>query len=399
MYSRVGLATPRIDISNGGNYGERTSIPGDTFHGDVFIRGFARLGPTFQQTGWHFVLFGNMTLEADENTHGLVDADLRGFPGGQGPGAGFNTTGCCTSGASHGGLGGRGRDQTTVRPTYGSMSRPIDLGSGGGNGNQGSGGSGGGALRLSVAGVLTVNGFVRAGGSSTGNSGAGSGGSVWITCGTLAGTGRIHANGGGADSNGGGGGGGRVAIYACFRSTTPPFAVEVAGGSGNASGGMGTVVNPAFSNVTVEVTPARNILCRRANATFSAGFVLGGPNAMYLWYRNDEPLEDGPTGTGSIIVGSQSSSLMIQSAGAPDVANYRVTVQPTNSACGPLTSNVAILTFCIADFNCSGLANSQDFFDFLSCLFQQRPECDINMDGFVNSQDFFDFITAFFTPC
>jgi hypothetical protein len=54
---------------------------------------------------------------------------------------------------------------------------------------------------------------------------------------------------------------------------------------------------------------------------------------------------------------------------------------------------------CRADFNADGVANSQDFFDYLTAFFEQSPAADFNRDGTVNSQDFFDFLTAFFAGC
>jgi probable HAF family extracellular repeat protein len=71
-----------------------------------------------------------------------------------------------------------------------------------------------------------------------------------------------------------------------------------------------------------------------------------------------------------------------------------------NSTTQKYTGYVATLpAACRADFNGDGIANSQDFFDFLSAFFQQAASADFNADGTVNSQDFFDFLGAFFGGC
>ncbi len=54
---------------------------------------------------------------------------------------------------------------------------------------------------------------------------------------------------------------------------------------------------------------------------------------------------------------------------------------------------------CPADFNNSGVADSQDFFDFVTAFFADDPAADFNADMGVNSQDFFDFVAAFFEGC
>jgi hypothetical protein len=207
--------------------------------------------------GTNAVLSGDSTLEitvqgdAEIDAGGAISLDGKGFPLGsnKGPGAAPDFSGYA-GGGSYGGQGGAGWSGAPVGASYGSVLQPSDLGSAGGAGNGAPGSAGGGALRLTVTGMLLINGALSVnGGSGTPDyGGCGSGGSIWVNTGTLQGSGSISANGGTgrADCDGGAGGGGRIALYyndASFNCATQ--AVARGGGPFNCPsrlwGGAGTV--------------------------------------------------------------------------------------------------------------------------------------------------------------
>ena len=148
---------------------------------------------------------GDFTIGADAK----VSAGLCGFYK-MGPGA--VTNGGNTGGGSHGGIGGGG-----VAP-YGSATDPRTQGSGCGGGG---GSRAGGVVRLTVGGLLTVNGSVDADSEARANAYTAAGGSVCIVAGEIAGTGRISADG--EHKTGGGyspAGGGRVAVKVTRKNAT-----------------------------------------------------------------------------------------------------------------------------------------------------------------------------------
>jgi Bacterial Ig-like domain/F5/8 type C domain len=169
-----------------------------------------------------------------------VDASRRGYLGGlqsnfdgtgrnndaHGMTLGRTVTGGAASGASatYGGMGGDDR-QWTSNATYGSITAPADLGSGGAaDGSNRRGGQGGGAMTVAATsglGKVVVAGGIYADGESGVNlGGAGSGGSIHLAGKTvvLGATSAISATGGDDDGSGAagtrGGGGGRISIEA-----------------------------------------------------------------------------------------------------------------------------------------------------------------------------------------
>jgi len=186
----------------------------------------SNLDPDFQGFRGVKIKANNLTIDSSSS----ISASGLGYPLREGSGAGK----ICCLGGSYGGRGGQNSNDSI----YGSLIKPVDLGSGGG------GGAGGGAIILEVDDILEVSGSILADGESNSLEGGGSGGNIWITTGTLEGSGTISAKGGDGRIHGGacggGGGGGRISIKHST-STFPVDNVECKGGNGRENGGAGTI--------------------------------------------------------------------------------------------------------------------------------------------------------------
>ncbi|HEX5218167.1 MAG TPA: carboxypeptidase-like regulatory domain-containing protein [Verrucomicrobiae bacterium] len=199
------------------------------------------VGPfTSGSAGMTLSVASNATIAAG----GRILGDGLGAPGGSGLGAGqFSLLG--STGAGHGGYGGRGAGFTNTAfaggTIYDSTTSPGMPGSGGGGGFQ-SGGAGGAGLRLSVGGTLLLKGQLSVNGLSaaTNNSGGGSGGGLTLTLNHFSGSGAIAADGGsGHLPFGGGGAGGRISITWNSNSFSGTYSAK--GGNGFVPGGPGTI--------------------------------------------------------------------------------------------------------------------------------------------------------------
>ncbi len=181
---------------------------------------------------WLELSVGHLVIE---NT-GRIDVTGRGYIGGREYNEFGRTQGnvygsTYHAGGSYGGLGGIYSSGSSGF-VYGSLTDPIDLGSGGGADDHTDGGDGGGLVYITAS-DMTVNGAIRANGgeSAGGQAGDGSGGTVNIVTDTLEGTGTIEANGGG-NSSGVGGGGGRIAIDYSGTLALDEANIQAAGGMG-----------------------------------------------------------------------------------------------------------------------------------------------------------------------
>ncbi|MCK9555386.1 Ig-like domain-containing protein [bacterium] len=210
LKQKCDLTLSTLNLTNGSTY----SFIGDT-------------GSTYG-TG-HTITADNITIDAGCSIH----ADRLGFPPGQGPSVRNNYR---DYGSAHGGYGGYSYNYSYWNQnTYGSLTQPTALGTGGSS-SQGTGytNEGGGAIKFNVAGTLTINGYISACAGNSGNEAAsgGTGGSIWIITGTLAGSGTIRANGGYGGTYSGSGSGGRIAAH----YTTDNFSGNITAYGGNYSG-------------------------------------------------------------------------------------------------------------------------------------------------------------------
>ena len=170
-----------------------------TLSGSLVVTGtVTHLNPTEASTNRiDLSVTGDMTVA----TAGAIDVTAKGWKELTGPGA-----------ASDVGMGGvhAGTVPGSSQRAYGDPLHPTSHGSGGGKV------AGGGAVKLTVGGVFTLSGKIKAYASNNNGGGNGAGGSVWITAAEVAGSGSIDAKGGTYDGStvyeGAGGSGGRIAV-------------------------------------------------------------------------------------------------------------------------------------------------------------------------------------------
>lgn len=143
-------------------------------------------------------------------TAATLDVSGKGFADFRGPGKGVDVRREGGLAASHGGQGAYdSRDHEAPAATYGSITRPATLGSGGD-------GRGGGLVNIVATGIATIDGTILAHGQdgqkfSDSRYPASAGGSVYIQAAAIEGTGSISAAGGSGYYSAGGG---RVALVA-----------------------------------------------------------------------------------------------------------------------------------------------------------------------------------------
>jgi prepilin-type N-terminal cleavage/methylation domain-containing protein len=283
------------------------------------------------------------SLEIDATSR--IDVSGLGYLGGRsgantgttgyGPGGGSGTSINYTnrlSGGGHGGVGASSSYGVAGGGSYGSVTEPIELGSGGGasSSNSGySGGNGGGAIRLRVTGNAVVNGGIWANGASTTSAwgGGGAGGSIWMQVdGTLSGNGTIRANGASGSDTGsaGAGAGGRVALY--YGQKTYSGQITAFGGVGYGAGGVGTVYQRDETANEDSLIFNNNTSTPLAGLTAVTDSQLDGTNLALVSILNNSNVQlnnisFGQTNTVTIL----NSRATLNNTSLPTVSNMNVT--------------------------------------------------------------------------
>jgi hypothetical protein len=261
VYSGANGSVASLVLDNGGNSGPPTplkagaganvvvqdgawgTLPAGSTFSSLFVSSNSWVTAPVSYAANDLTILNNATFQ----TGGGLTLNAGGLTGSE-TGIGGSSLGIVPFPGGGGGNGGRGGIGATNSATGGlagfnPVTSPSEAGgNGGGESPFSIGGIGGGAMRLTVEGLMLVNGVISAnGGNGSGaGGGGGAGGSLALFASGIAGSGSIIANGGnGVGSVGGGGGGGCLAIT--FNTNNFNGTLSAFGGVGANDGGAGII--------------------------------------------------------------------------------------------------------------------------------------------------------------
>ncbi|MFG1492288.1 beta strand repeat-containing protein [Halobacteriovorax sp. ZH4_bin.1] len=293
----------------------------------------------------NFNMAGTLNANISDSTisnaiiSGSINANNKGYFGGRAMGNGGGPAGGIGTddnggGGGHATDGFNGNAGTAGAPAYGSISAPVEYGSGGGAGGSRIGGSGGGAVKLSVTNTLDISGTISANGGngqeSSDISGGGAGGSIWLSADNLVLAATLTATGGtsGHTNSGGNGAGGRISIIA--NQATVNASVSHLAGRGVAEGtayvnipniypncsGGGDVLTTCYINDT-QTLMANVTYTILGNLTLQSGALVQTPDATSIGLNigSNLVIESGGT-LAANITELNATNIDIQSGGA-----------------------------------------------------------------------------------
>lgn len=158
-----------------------------------------------------------------------------------------------------------------------------------------------------------------------------------------------------------------------------------------------------LSSPVIQTNPVGGPVCPNGTKQLTVTVAPGNYGTVtYQWWRFVpafpifQPVSNGTYPSGTVYSGAQSATLTASNFKQQDAGQYYCFVI---GSCGQTPSGVATLTFCQADFNCSGTVSVQDLFDFLAAWFAGNPNADVNGMNGVSVQDIFDFMALWFAGC
>ncbi|MFN7021550.1 MAG: GC-type dockerin domain-anchored protein [Phycisphaerales bacterium] len=137
--------------------------------------------------------------------------------------------------------------------------------------------------------------------------------------------------------------------------------------------------------------PSDVVACAGGNITFTVEVVNTGDVTGYQWRRDGSPIPP------AMNPSAAASTLLLTGVQPGESGVFDCVI---TSACGEVTSNMAMLiSCCAADVNGSGDLTPQDMFDFLAMYFAGDARGDFDGSGTWTVQDIFDFLAAYFAGC
>jgi hypothetical protein len=144
----------------------------------------------------------------------------------------------------------------------------------------------------------------------------------------------------------------------------------------------------------IAASPSALDICQGGDGSLSLAAAIEYVDPQ--WRRNGVPLSDGPTGSGSVISGSSTSMLTIENATLADAGSYDCVA---SSACGETIAVASNVRVCVADFDCTGFVDTDDFTAFVLEFELGNDSADVDRTGFVDTDDFTYFVLAFEAGC
>ncbi len=140
--------------------------------------------------------------------------------------------------------------------------------------------------------------------------------------------------------------------------------------------------------------PSHALACPGGSTSVSVQARTSYGTLTYRWRKNGVPLlEDGGGGRFHGVFGP---TLSITNMTAAEAGSFDCVL---GSVCSAMPSDAATVSFCRADFDCSGALNVQDVFDFLNTWFAQDPRAEFDQMPGLGMGDIVEFVNTWFAGC